>query len=131
MTTLNARTLTLRDVHQQLGYRKLPGEAFATVLSLAPLSDYEQLDLARIRTDFESYLLDSKVVEGQVKLLAVGPLLRLAGFYSAPLKISLEQNIADIVVEDGAKTIKPQNPKTPNLISNIDPSNIKLESKSN
>ena len=105
MTILNAKNLTLREVHQLLGYRKLPGESFTDVLSLAPLSEYEQLDLARIRTDFESYLLDSKVLEGQVKLLAVGPLLRLAGFYSAPLKISLEQNIADIAIEDGNKTI--------------------------
>lgn len=100
MTTLNAKNLTLKQVHQFLKLNKLPNGSFTPLLSLEPLTEFEQQELAQIRDDFENYLIEGKVLEGQIKLLVIGPLLRLAGFFHSPIKISLEQDIDAIVVED-------------------------------
>ena len=105
MTTLNAKNLTLSQVHQLLKLNKLPNGSFTSLLSLEPLTKFEQQELAQIQDDFEQYLIEGKVLEGQIKLLVIGPLLRLAGFYRSPIKISLELDIASIVIEDEDKTI--------------------------
>lgn len=105
MTTLNAKNLTLNEVVHPLKFQKLPNGSFASLLSLQPLSEFEQQELVQIREDFDSYLTDGKVSEGQVKLLSVGPLLRLAGFYRSPIKMLLEEAIADITIEDENTTI--------------------------
>lgn len=106
MTTLIAKKLTLKQVHELLNLTKLPTGSFTSLLSLEPLTDFEQQELAQIRDDFENYLIEGKVLEGQIKLLVIGPLLRLAGFYRSPIKISLEQDIDDIVIEDEDTEIK-------------------------
>ncbi|NET58895.1 MAG: restriction endonuclease subunit R [Symploca sp. SIO2E6] len=100
MTTILAQKLTLKQVHQFLKLNKLANGSFTPLLSLEPLTEFEQQELAQIRDDFENYLIEGKVLEGQVKLLVIAPLLRLAGFYRSPVKISLEQDIDMIVVED-------------------------------
>lgn len=106
MTTLIAKKLTLRQVHELLHFEEQLDGSFTPWLSLEPLTDIEQQELDQIRQDFLAYLIDGKVLEGQIKLLVIGPLLRLAGFYRSPIKISLEQDIADIVIEDEDTTIK-------------------------
>ena len=40
-----------------------------------------------------------------MKLVSVGPLLRLAGFYRSPIKMLLEEGIADIAIDDEDTTI--------------------------
>ena len=100
MTTLNAKNLTLKQVHQFLKLSKLPNGSFTPLLSLEPLTEFEQQELTQIRDDFENYLIEGKVLEGQIQLLVISPLLRLAGFFHSPIKISLEQDIDAIVVED-------------------------------
>jgi hypothetical protein len=106
MTTLIAKKLTLKQVHELLKLSKLPTGSFTPLLSLEPLTEFEQQELAQIRDDFENYLVEGKVLEGQIKLLVIAPLLRLAGFYRSPIKISLEQDIDDIVIEDEDTEIK-------------------------
>lgn len=108
MTTLNAKNLTLNEVHHLLKFQKLPNGLFTPLLSLEPLTQFEQQELTQIRSDFDSYLTKARVFEGLVKALTTFPLLRLAGFYRPPLKINLEQNIADIVIEDEDTTITGQ-----------------------
>jgi hypothetical protein len=105
MTTLIAKKLTLKQVHQLLKLNKLPNGSFTPLLSLEPLTEFEQQELMQIRDDFENYLIDGKVLEGQIKLLVISPLLRLAGFFHSPIKISLEQDIDNIVIEDEDTTI--------------------------
>lgn len=105
MTTLTAKNLTLREVVQLLKFDKLPNGSLTSLLSLEPLTEFEQQELVQIRDDFDSYLSEGKVSEGQVKLLSVAPLLRLAGFYRSPVKLALEEGIADIAVEDEGTTI--------------------------
>ncbi|MBD1833980.1 restriction endonuclease subunit R [Cyanobacteria bacterium FACHB-472] len=98
MTTLNARNLSLDDVHRLLRFQEQYNGSFAPLLSLENLTEFEQQELLQIRNDFRHYLTAGKVLEGQVKLLVIGPLLRLAGFYHHPLYITLEENIADITI---------------------------------
>ncbi|MFS0518822.1 restriction endonuclease subunit R [Nostoc sp. UIC 10607] len=106
MTILNARNLSLEEVQRLFGFQEQYSESFSNYLSLEPLLEVEQQELLQIRNDFRRYLTAGKVSEGQVKFLAVAPLLRLAGFYRYPIEIVLEENIADIEVEDEDIRIK-------------------------
>jgi hypothetical protein len=60
----------------------------------------------QIRDLFRSYYAAEKISEGQIKFLLLAPLMKLAGFYQPSIKISLEENIADISVEDEDTMIK-------------------------
>lgn len=100
MTTLNARNLSLDDIHRFLRFQEQYNGSFIPLLSLETLTEFEQQELVQIRNDFRHYLTAGKVLEGQVKLLVLGPLLRLANFYRYPLYITLEENIADITIID-------------------------------
>lgn len=100
MTITNAKNLTLAEVHRLLKIKELPNGSFSSLLSLEPLTQFEQQELTQISNNFNSYLIEGRVLEGLVKALTTSPLLRLAGFYRSPLKLNLEQDIANIVVED-------------------------------
>ncbi|MEH2283282.1 MAG: restriction endonuclease subunit R [Nostoc sp.] len=106
MTILNARNLSLEEVQRLFGFQEQYSDSFSNYLSLETLTEAEQQELLQIRNDFGRYLTAGKVSEGQVKFLAVAPLLRLAGFYRYPIEIVLEENIADIEVEDEDIKIK-------------------------
>lgn len=106
MTILNARNLSLEEVQRLFGFQEQYSDSFSNYLSLEPLTEAEQQEILQIKNDFRRYLTAGKVSEGQVKFLAVAPLLRLAGFYRYPIEIVLEENIADIEVEDEDITIK-------------------------
>ncbi len=100
MTVLNASTLTLDQVYHYLKFRELSYASFKSLLHLEPLSEFEITELAQIQNDFKNYLTDGKVLEGMVKALSILPLLRLAGFYRAPIKMRMEQEIDRINIED-------------------------------
>jgi hypothetical protein len=100
MTTLNAKNLTLGEVNRLLSFQEQYDGSFTTLLSLEPLTEFEQQELTQIRNDFRYYLSSSKVSEGLIKALTTFPLLRLAGFYRYPIQISIEESIADIRIED-------------------------------
>lgn len=100
MTILQAEKLTLKDVHQFLGFQRQPIGAYEELLLLEPLTAFEQQELTQIAEDFSRYLLADKVSEGLVKVLTTFPLLRLAGFYRCPVELKLEEAIEQITVED-------------------------------
>lgn len=106
MKILNARNLSLEEVHRLFGFQRHYSDSFSNYLSLEPLTEVEQQELKQIQQDFDRYLTIGKVSEGQVKFLAVAPLLRLAGFYRYPIEIVLEEDAADIEVEDEDIKIK-------------------------
>ncbi|QLE55368.1 restriction endonuclease subunit R [Nostoc sp. TCL26-01] len=106
MTILNARNLSLEEVQRLFGFQEQYKDSFSPLLSLEPLLESEQYELLQIRDDFRRYLTTGKVSEGQVKFLVLAPLLRLAGFYRYPIEIRLEENIAEIEVEDEDVIIK-------------------------
>ncbi|BAY81811.1 hypothetical protein NIES267_12880 [Calothrix parasitica NIES-267] len=100
MAILQSKNLSIGDIHRLFGYQRQYNESFTSLLSLEPLTEFEQQEILQIRTDFDNYIIESKVLEGLVKALTVFPLMRLAGFYRSPIKIALEENIEDIVIED-------------------------------
>ncbi len=106
MIILDARNLSLAEVQRLLGFQELYADSFSPFLSLEPLTETEQQELLQIRDDFRHYLTAGKFSEGQVKFLVLAPLMRLAGFYRYPIEILLEENIADIEVEDEDVIIK-------------------------
>lgn len=102
--TVESSSLSLNDVHRFLKLEKLLNGLFTDLLSLEPLSEFEQQDLLRIRNDFDRYLSAGKISEGLVKFLTIAPLMRLAGFYDVPIRLTMEDSIA-IAVEDEDKRI--------------------------
>ncbi|MEM7725735.1 MAG: restriction endonuclease subunit R [Cyanobacteria bacterium P01_A01_bin.45] len=100
MTILQTKNLSIGDIHRLFGYQRQYNDSFTPLLSLELLTELERQEILQIRTDFDNYIIESKVLEGLVKALTVFPLMRLAGFYRSPIKIALEENIADIVIED-------------------------------
>lgn len=105
-TTINAKNITLGEVNQFLKFQEqINNDTYTTFLSLESLTEIEQLELVQIRNDFREYLSIERVSEGLVQALTTFPLMRLAGFYRRPIKMSLEQDIANITIEDEDTTI--------------------------
>ncbi|MEH2089491.1 restriction endonuclease subunit R [Nostoc sp.] len=102
--TVEASSLSLNDVHRFLKLEELSNGSFTDFLTLEPLSEFEQQDLLRIRNDFRRYLSAGKISEGLVKFLTIAPLMRLAGFYDVPIRLTMEDSIA-IAVEDEDRRI--------------------------
>ncbi|MEH2168714.1 MAG: restriction endonuclease subunit R [Nostoc sp.] len=102
--TVEASSLYLNDVHRFLKLEELSNGSFTDFLTLEPLSEFEQQDLLRIRNDFRRYLSAGKISEGLVKFLTIAPLMRLAGFYDVPIRLTMEDSIA-IAVEDEDRRI--------------------------
>lgn len=100
MTTLQARKLSLRDVHHLLGIQPLYNGLFAPLLTLETLTETEQDELGHIQDEFRNYWLEGKVSEGQVRLVSVAPLLHLAGFNRPSIKLNVEEEIARIYIEE-------------------------------
>lgn len=105
-TTLDARNLTLDDVYSLLKLEEHLHDSITSLLSLEPLTEFELQDLLKIRQLFRSYYAAGKISEGEVKFLLLAPLLWLSGFYHPSIKISLEEGIAEIAVEDEDTIIK-------------------------
>ncbi len=102
--TVEASSLSLDDIHRFLKLEELSNGSFTDFLTLEPLSEFEQQDLLRIRNDFRRYLSAGKISEGLVKFLTIAPLMRLAGFYDVPIRLTMEDSIA-IAVEDEDRRI--------------------------
>jgi hypothetical protein len=100
MVTLKARKITLDEVHRLLGFVPRFDGNFAPHIMLNPLTEAEYQELLQIRSEFRQLLMSGKVSEGQVKLLSVAPLLRLAGYNRSPIELKAEEDIARIYVED-------------------------------
>jgi len=105
-TTLDANNLVLNDVHRLLKLERQIQSSFASFLPLEPLTEMERRRLEEINTNFQSYFFDGYILAGLVKLLFVSPLMWLAGFFHPQIKITLEERIADIEIEDKETVIK-------------------------
>lgn len=100
MTTLPASNLTLEQINDLFGFQESQfSDEFTSLLSLEALMEDELEDLARIRNTMRRYLAYGKIYEGQVKFLSVAPLLRLAGYYEPPIRLTLEENIDRIHIQ--------------------------------
>jgi predicted type IV restriction endonuclease len=103
--TVEPSSLSLNDVHRLLKLQEEPIGLFTDFLTLDPLTDFEQQDVLKIRNDFRRYLAAGKISEGLVKFLTLAPLMRTAGFYDAPIRLTMEDVIA-IAIEDEETSIK-------------------------
>ena len=102
---LEASQLSLNDVRRLLKLEEREGDAFTDFFSLEPLSELEQQEILKIRTDFRRYLFAGKVSAKLVKFLVLSPLMRLAGFFDIPIVLTMEDSIP-IEVEDADTLIK-------------------------
>jgi hypothetical protein len=105
-TNLNATNLSLKDVQRLLKFEEHLNNSFTSLLLLNNITEYEQQELEEIRNVFREYYSEGNISEGQIKFLILAPLMKLAGFYQSSIKITLEENIADISVEDEDTIIK-------------------------
>lgn len=105
MTTLKANKLSLEEVEWLLNLEEREGGNFTSLLSLEPITTSEQAEIEQIRQDFRPYLRGKKALEGQVRLVVVAPLLRLAGFYHPPIQLRVEEDIERIYIEDDDRII--------------------------
>lgn len=103
---LDAKNLTLREVQRILKFEEHLNTSITSLLTLEPLTEFEQQELLQIRNLFRDYYAEGTISEGQVKFLFVARLMWLAGFYQPSIKITLEEGIADISIEDEETIIK-------------------------
>lgn len=96
----------LKDVQRILNFEEHLNDAISSLLSLESLSELETQEVEVISNLFREYYADGKILEGQIKFLFLAPLMNLAGFYQPSIKITLEENIAEISVEDEDTNIK-------------------------
>ncbi|MBW4555264.1 MAG: restriction endonuclease subunit R [Trichormus sp. ATA11-4-KO1] len=105
-TTLDASNLRLKDVQRLLKFSEQLNDSITSLLSLESLSEFEIQEVELISHIFREYYADGKISEGQIKFLFLAPLMKLAGFYQPNIKITLEENVAEISVEDEDTNIK-------------------------
>ncbi|MBE9054065.1 restriction endonuclease subunit R [Nostocales cyanobacterium LEGE 11386] len=105
-TTLDASNLRLKDVQRLLKFSESLNDSITSLLSLESLLEFEIQEVELISHIFREYYADGKISEGQIKFLFLAPLMKLAGFYQPNIKIILEENVAEISVEDEDTNIK-------------------------
>lgn len=100
MVMLKAKSVTLDEVKRLLGFKLVRHGKFENHLTLAPLEATEQTNLELISSELFDYIENGKISEGQAQLVAIAPLLRLAGYNRPPIEYHVEENIATIYIED-------------------------------
>jgi hypothetical protein len=105
-TTVDASNLSLNDVKNRLKFQQQLNNSFEPLLAIETLTENENNELENFRNLFQEYYSDGKISEGLIKFLFVAPLMNLAGFYIPTIKITLEEKIADIFIEDEDTLIK-------------------------
>ncbi|MDJ0705258.1 MAG: restriction endonuclease subunit R [Leptolyngbyaceae cyanobacterium MO_188.B28] len=105
MTVLRTRDLSLREVHDLFRFQRQYSNSFLPLLNFEDVTLAEQQELIQIQTYFDYYLTEGETSEGQVKLVAISPLLKLAGYYQPPIQIKVEDAIAKIDIKDDDTTI--------------------------
>lgn len=107
MTVLfDAGNLQLEHVQGILKFVETLNNSFSSLLSIENITESEQQKLEEIRNLFRNYYASGKISEGLIKFLFIAPLMNLAGFYIPTIKITLEEKIADIFIEDEDTLIK-------------------------
>jgi hypothetical protein len=100
MTLLRAKEMTLDDAQRLLGFCPVWDGEFEEALVLSEIEPIELAELARLRSELLDYLTLGKMSEGQAQIIAVLPLLRLAGYSRLPIQYRVEEGIARIYIED-------------------------------
>ena len=107
--TLQASRLSLYDVENKFHVRQqMPtDDFFMQLLQTSPaLSELEKEQLDRTKQQY-LYLAKRPLLEVTVKMVALSPLLSLAGFYDPPFYTTLEESV-ELISQDGAETVRGQ-----------------------
>jgi hypothetical protein len=100
MVTLKAKDIKLEEVRELLGFELIRQGRFEDFLTLQPLISGDTEGLEAIASELFDYIENGRVSEGQMQLVAIAPLLRLAGYNRAPIEYRVEENIGSIYIED-------------------------------
>jgi hypothetical protein len=105
MVTLKAKDIKLDEVqpennHKLLGFEMIRQGRLEDFLELAPLELGEPVGLEGITSELFDYIENGRISEGQAQLVAIAPLLRLAGYSRPPIEYRVEENIGSIYIED-------------------------------
>lgn len=102
MTATQIKDLTLDDVITQLHLTQTHDQLFFEEwqTALPPIEPQAEQQLQQIQTDYE-YLSRKVLDEGSVKLVVLGRLLGLAGFYQPPFSLVTEKTIKIKAAADG------------------------------
>jgi hypothetical protein len=100
MVTLRAKDIKLDEVRELLGFELIRQGRFEDFLELQPLEAGEAKGLEEISSELFDYIENGRVSEGQMQLVAIAPLLRLAGYSRSPIEYRVEEQIGSIYIED-------------------------------
>jgi hypothetical protein len=102
MTATQVKDLSLDDVIKKFGLVETTDRAFFAEWQgpLSPIADQAQTELAQIEADYD-YLSHRSMDEGAVKLVVIGRLLGLAGYYQAPFSLVTEKTVKLKAIDDG------------------------------
>jgi hypothetical protein len=100
MVALRAKDIKLQEVRELLGFELIRQGRFESWLNLCPLELSEKAGLAAITAELFDYLEYDRISEGQMQLVAIAPLLRLAGYNRAPIEYRVEEDIGSIYIDD-------------------------------
>ncbi len=100
MVTLKAKDIKLEEVRELLGFELIRQGRFEDFLVLQPLEAGDREGLEAIASELFAYIETGRVSEGQMQLVAIAPLLRLAGYNRPPIEYRVEENIGSIYIED-------------------------------
>lgn len=102
-----AAEVTLRTLKQSLNLQPATDARFFSEWQgeTEPISESDQRALDRVKGNYLDLLEDPPVLENSVKMVVLGPLLDLAGFYRRPFRITTETSI-DIELEDENTVIR-------------------------
>ena len=98
--TIQAKNLNLSQLEENFGLIRSPDAQFFPEwqLDLPELSESEKQTLDEVKVEF-AYLSQQDVLEPIVKLVVLSPLLRMAGFFLPPFRITAEKQV-ELVTED-------------------------------
>lgn len=80
VNVVNASSLTLREVQQRFQLDCQLETDLSRFLTLSPLTEAQVARVAGIRQSWGRYYSNGRVTEGEVKILALSPLLIEAGY---------------------------------------------------
>jgi hypothetical protein len=100
MVTLKSKAIKLEEVRELLGFELIRQGKFEDFLTLPGLDALEESSLAGITEELFDYIENGRISEGQMQLVAIAPLLRLAGYNRAPIEYRVEEDIASIYIPD-------------------------------
>jgi hypothetical protein len=102
MTATQVKDLLLDDVIKKFDLVETTDPAFFVEWQgpLSPIADHARVELAQIEADY-AYLSHRSMDEGAVKLVVMGRLLGLAGYYQAPFSLVTEKTVKLKAIDDG------------------------------